>query len=33
MVDLGGGAETKIQLFHNMVIFHIKLKRMTHAAT
>ena len=33
MVDLRGGAEPKIQLFDNMVMLHIKLKRMTHAAT
>ena len=32
-VDLGGGAEAKIQLFQNMFMLHIKLKIMTHAAT
>ena len=32
-VDLGGGAEAKIQLLQNMVMLHIKLKGMTHAAT
>ena len=28
-----GGAEAKIKLFQNMVMLHIKLKLMTHAAT
>ena len=32
-LDLGGGTETKIQVFQNMVMLHIKLKEMTHAAT
>ena len=28
-----GGAKGKIQLFQNMVMLHIKLKGMTHAAS
>ena len=32
-MDLGGGAETKIKLFQNMVMLHIKLKVTTFAAT
>ena len=32
-VDLGGRAETKIKLFQNMVMLHIKLKLTTLAAT
>ena len=28
-MELGGGAEAKIKLFHNMVMLHIKLKLMT----
>ena len=32
-LDLEGGKEAKIQLFQNMVMFHIKLKGMTHVAT
>ena len=32
-VDLEGGAETKIQLFQNIVMLHIKLKEMTYAST
>ena len=32
-VDLGGGAEAKINIFQNMVMLHIKLKLTTLAAT
>ena len=32
-VDLGGGAEVIIKFFRNMVMLHIKLKLLTHAAT
>ena len=32
-VDLRDGVEAKIKLFQNMVMLHIKLKGMTHAAT
>ena len=32
-VDLGDRAKAKINLFRNMVMLHIKLKPMTHAAT
>ena len=32
-VDLGDGVETKIQLFQNMVMLHIKLKGIKLAAT
>ena len=32
-VDLGGGAEAKINFFQNMVMLHIKLKLTTLAAT
>ena len=32
-IDLrGGGAEAEIQLFQNMAMLHIKLKRLTHVA-
>ena len=30
LVDLGGWAEAKIQLFQNIVMLHIKLKGMRH---
>ena len=32
-LDLGGGAESKIKLFQNMVMLNIKLKLTTLAAT
>ena len=32
-VDLGGGPEAEIQLFQNMAMLHIKLKRMAHVPT
>ena len=32
-LDLEGGAMVKIKFFRNMVMLHIKLKRMMHAAT
>ena len=32
-VDLGDWAETKVQLYQNVVMLHIILKGMTHAAT
>ena len=32
-MDLGGGAEAKINFFQNMVMLHIKLKLTTLAAT
>ena len=32
-MDLGGGAEVKIELFQNMVMLHIKLKMTMLAAT
>ena len=32
-VDLGGGAEAKMELLQNMIVVHIKLKRMAHEAT
>ena len=31
-MDSGDGTEAKIHLFQNMVMLHIKLKGMTHAA-
>ena len=32
-MDLGDGAEAKIQLFQNMVMLHIKLNLIMNAAT